>query len=224
MDNRSIPALPPHSQQLRLVIDSDTGAEIDDLYAIALAVRSPERFRIEGFVATHFAQMAGRESIQKSYDAILTVLDVAGVAGAWTVVKGGEFHFHDIIIPENVTLAAHGQNPLVLTATGRVEIAGTIDISGQDGTDDVNYNSGFIPVPGGKGGPGGGNGGMGQPPVPKNFGSLTALISPPFGERGWGPGNLQQTGGLGGESGAKGTDVSWAASSPDGKSRGARGC
>lgn len=90
MDNRSLPALPPQNEQLRIVIDSDAGGEIDDLYAIALAVRSPERFRIEGFVATHFAQMAGRESIQKSYDAILTVLDLAGFAGAWDVVKGGD--------------------------------------------------------------------------------------------------------------------------------------
>jgi inosine-uridine nucleoside N-ribohydrolase len=34
--------------------------------------------------------MVGRESIQQSYNAILTVLDVAGFAGAYTVVKGGD--------------------------------------------------------------------------------------------------------------------------------------
>lgn len=90
MDNRIVPKLPPQGEQLRILIDSDAGGEIDDLYAISLALRTPERFRIEGFVATHFAQMAGRESIQKSYEAILTLLDVAGLTGAWDVVKGGD--------------------------------------------------------------------------------------------------------------------------------------
>jgi hypothetical protein len=37
LDNRIIPALPPPDEQLRIVIDSDAGGEIDDLYAIALA-------------------------------------------------------------------------------------------------------------------------------------------------------------------------------------------
>jgi len=47
-------------------------------------------FRIGGCVATHFAQMAGRISIQKSYEAILTILDVAGFTGLWDVVRGGD--------------------------------------------------------------------------------------------------------------------------------------
>jgi purine nucleosidase len=46
-------------------------------------------FRIEGFVATHPAQMAGRVSIQKPYEAILTILDLAGFTGLWDVVRGG---------------------------------------------------------------------------------------------------------------------------------------
>lgn len=90
MNNRILPSLPPINQQLRIVIDSDAANEIDDLYAIALALRAPERFRIEGFVATHFAQWAGRESIQESYDLLNQLLDVAGLAGAYTVAKGGD--------------------------------------------------------------------------------------------------------------------------------------
>jgi len=90
MPNRTIPALPPPSQSLRLLVDSDTANEIDDLYAIALASRAPDRFRIEGFVATHFAQFAGRDSIDQSYDLLLTLLDVAGMAGRYPVGKGGD--------------------------------------------------------------------------------------------------------------------------------------
>jgi hypothetical protein len=88
--DRIIPALPSPNESLRIIIDTDAANEIDDLYAVALALRAPERFRIEGFVATHFAQVAGRDSIQRSYDVLLTLLDVAGFAGVWNVVKGGD--------------------------------------------------------------------------------------------------------------------------------------
>jgi len=123
------------------------------------------------------------------------------------VVQGGEFHFRDIIIPSGVTVTARGSNPLKLTATGRVEIAGTIDLSGSQGIDDESKNSAFLPAPGGAGGPGGGRGGRGQPPMPPDFKALTLLTSAPQGERGWGPGNMNQTGGGGGDSGADGPGV-----------------
>ena len=140
-----------------------------------------------------------------------------------TVIKGGVFHFRDIIIPEGVEVKGLGSNPLVLTATGRVEIAGTINCSGINGSNDVTFNSAFVPVPGGLGGPGGGRGGMSQPPKPDNFQLLTDLRSPKAGETGWGYSNLRQNGGGGGECGAKGTDVEYGSSKPDADSRGAGG-
>ncbi len=54
-EQRLVPDLPPTDRQFKIVIDSDVANEIDDLYAIALALRTPERFAIAGFVATHFA-------------------------------------------------------------------------------------------------------------------------------------------------------------------------
>jgi inosine-uridine nucleoside N-ribohydrolase len=88
-DNRVIPELPPAGQQLRLIIDTDAANEIDDLYAVGLALASPDRFSIEGFVATHFAQKAGPESIQASYDLLLELLAAAGMTGVHKVVRGG---------------------------------------------------------------------------------------------------------------------------------------
>lgn len=129
-----------------------------------------------------------------------------------TVVTDGEFHFTDIEVPYGVTIMARGSNPLVFTATGSVLIQGTIDVSGADGMKDVTYNSAYLPTPGGTGGPGGGRGGAGQPALPPDFTSLTQLRSVPSGERGWGPGNVDQIGGFGGESGAKGEDVPWVGS------------
>jgi len=140
-----------------------------------------------------------------------------------TVIKGGVFHFRDIIIPEGVEVKGLGSNPLVLTATGRVEIAGMINCTGSNGSNDVTFNSAFVPVPGGLGGPGGGRGGMSQPPKPDDFQLLTDLRSPKAGETGWGYSNLRQNGGGGGECGAKGTDVEYGSSKADPDSRGAGG-
>ncbi|NLF30624.1 MAG: hypothetical protein GX591_07025 [Planctomycetes bacterium] len=89
---RLVPEPPPADQRVRLLIDSDAANEIDDLYAIALAVATPERFAIEGFVATHFAASAfgtdGPASTEKSYRLIGELLDVAGAAGRWRVARG----------------------------------------------------------------------------------------------------------------------------------------
>lgn len=82
--------LPPVETKLRIVIDSDAANEIDDLYAIALAIHAPERFNIEGFVATHFAQHTGRQSIERSYDVLSELLKLAGKADHYRVVKGGD--------------------------------------------------------------------------------------------------------------------------------------
>ncbi|MFO0981460.1 MAG: Ig-like domain-containing protein [Planctomycetota bacterium] len=82
-----------------------------------------------------------------------------------TIVKGGVFNFTDIIVPERVLVKGSGRNPLVLTATGSVMIAGVIDVSGKNGTSDQSYDSGITPTPGGIGGAGAGRGGVGHPTV-----------------------------------------------------------
>jgi hypothetical protein len=124
-----------------------------------------------------------------------------------TVVKGGVFDFQDIVIPDGVTVVGLGSNPLVLTATGRIDIAGVIDVSGERGSDDVTFNTAFVPTPGGKGGPGGGKGGVSHPLVPADFGALTDLRSPMKAEDGRGDPNCFLRGGQGGFTGADGTDV-----------------
>ena len=138
-------------------------------------------------------------------------------------VTDGVFRFRDILIPDGVTVIARGSRPLVLAATGRVDLAGVIDVSGEEGTIDRTFNMAYLPNPGGVGGAGGGRGGMGQPPIPADYTKLIQLQSVPRGESGYGPGNLAPTGGEGGESGAKGPDVPWKGSAQDKGSRGAGG-
>ncbi len=65
---------PPPAGPLRVVIDTDAANEIDDQYALALALGFPERLRIEGFVAAHIAEKQGAAGLQRCYDEILEVL------------------------------------------------------------------------------------------------------------------------------------------------------
>jgi len=90
ISRRIVPELPPVDRRIRIVIDSDAANEIDDLYAIALAIHAPERFNIEGFVATHFAQHTGRRSIEQSYEVLMELLTLAGKADDYPVVRGGD--------------------------------------------------------------------------------------------------------------------------------------
>ena len=88
---RLVPKLPDKDQRIRLLIDTDAANEIDDLYAISLALVSPDRFDLVGLVATHFAASdnAGPESIDRSYRVICTLLEKAGLSGRIPVLRGG---------------------------------------------------------------------------------------------------------------------------------------
>ncbi len=51
-DKRKPAPWPPSAGELRVVIDADAANEVDDPWAIALALGFPERLKIEGFVAS----------------------------------------------------------------------------------------------------------------------------------------------------------------------------
>jgi purine nucleosidase len=88
---RKVPVIPPKNQKLRVIIDTDARNEIDDLWAIALAMRCPDRFQIEGFVAANYDNQnpgAGPASVETSARAIATVLEKAGLAGRFPIKHG----------------------------------------------------------------------------------------------------------------------------------------
>jgi purine nucleosidase len=93
--SRPLAPWPPPPGTLRLIIDTDAGNEIDDQYALALALGSPQRFHIEGIVAAHFGESGGAQGIEKSYQEIQRVLvkagmDKAGMAGNIPVKRGAD--------------------------------------------------------------------------------------------------------------------------------------
>ncbi len=84
------PTLPPPDIRLRMVIDTDAAAEVDDQHAIALALLCPERFAIEGFVGTHFGDFGGPDGAQRSVEEIHRLLEHAGLAGRYPVARGSD--------------------------------------------------------------------------------------------------------------------------------------
>jgi purine nucleosidase len=88
---RLVPGIPPKGRRIRVVIDTDAANEIDDQWAIALALLSPERFQIEGFVAANFDNdHGGPQGIAKSYEEIRRVLDKGGFGNRYPVFRGSD--------------------------------------------------------------------------------------------------------------------------------------
>jgi len=87
--DRAVPGIPPRGQKLRVVIDSDAKNEIDDQWAIALAILSPERLQIEGFVAANYDNAwGGPAGIERSKEEIELLLAKAGLEGKWPLLRG----------------------------------------------------------------------------------------------------------------------------------------
>ncbi|OHB79703.1 MAG: hypothetical protein A2Z25_03130 [Planctomycetes bacterium RBG_16_55_9] len=88
---RQVPKIPSKGERLRVIFDTDAKNEIDDVWAISLAILSLERFKIEGFVAANFDNdrpEAGPDGIEASFKEIKTILSKAGLTGKWPVLRG----------------------------------------------------------------------------------------------------------------------------------------
>ena len=85
---RKIPVIPPPDQRMRVVVDSDAKCEIDDQWAIALAIMSTERFDIEGFIGANYLGSGGPGGVENSALEIETILSKAGMSGRWPVKRG----------------------------------------------------------------------------------------------------------------------------------------
>ncbi len=85
---RIVPQIPAPGVRLPVFIDTDAANEIDDLYAVALALAAPDCIDLRGLVASHFAAKAGLESIDQSYDVLVELLNRAGMTGRYPLEKG----------------------------------------------------------------------------------------------------------------------------------------
>ena len=125
---------------------------------------------------------------------------VGGPGGLPTTTQNtadGFVEVRDLIVEAGAYLRVQGPNPMTVSATGTVRIDGTIDVSGFNAKDVSSLNTGSQPEVGGAGAASGGKGGTA---------SWVTNNSTPRGGTGWGPDNLLNGGGIGGESGYEPTD------------------
>jgi purine nucleosidase len=123
--SRKVPVIPPRGHQIRVIIDSDAKCEIDDQWALALAILSPERFQIEGFVGAPYLS-GGLKSVEKSALEIELIMKKAGMEGKWPVKRGSHpMQYRDVPSPsEGVNfiiekaLASKPENPLWVIGLG----------------------------------------------------------------------------------------------------------
>lgn len=84
---RVVAKMPSAGKQIRVIIDTDAKNEIDDQWAISLAILSQDRFKIEGFVAASYLT-GGSGSVQNSCNELKTVLALANMANNFPIYKG----------------------------------------------------------------------------------------------------------------------------------------
>ena len=74
-------------KQVRLIIDTDAGCEVDDFFAIAQALMTP-KFEVRAICAEHFSNDFMENSQEVSYQAALEMMDRMGLAGTVPVLRG----------------------------------------------------------------------------------------------------------------------------------------
>ena len=92
---------PPPEGRLRVIIDADAANEVDDQFALALALGARERLLLEGLVAAHFGLHGGAAGIDKSFQEIEVILEKAGLSGQIPVKRGSDPIVYRDRIPES---------------------------------------------------------------------------------------------------------------------------
>ena len=88
-DERILPSIPAKGEKIRVIIDTDAKNEIDDQWAVTLALLSSDRFQIEGFIAANFDNSnGGPNGIEKSYQELKLLLKKSGFEDQYPVYKG----------------------------------------------------------------------------------------------------------------------------------------
>lgn len=89
---RIVPSIPPPGVQIPVLIDSDAKNEVDDQWAISLAMLHPERFRIVGFVGATFGwdhqPPEYLRRVAASAAELNLLQELAGAPGRWPVHCG----------------------------------------------------------------------------------------------------------------------------------------
>jgi inosine-uridine nucleoside N-ribohydrolase len=98
---RPLAPWPPPDGPLRVIVDTDAANEVDDQFALALALGARDRLHIEGFVAAHFGGAGGSGGIDASYAELQKLLKLAGMSGEIPLKRGSDPVVYPDRIPES---------------------------------------------------------------------------------------------------------------------------
>lgn len=125
--------LNPPCRKVDAVIDTDAFNEIDDQFAISYMLKSPDRINVKAILAAPFFNdnsVSPADGMEKSYNEILKLLDLAGMPDMKkSVFKGSDRYLRDENTPVNSAAAEHlvslsgnytADNPLYIVAIGAI--------------------------------------------------------------------------------------------------------
>ena len=95
--------LEPPQGIIHMVLDTDTYNEIDDQFALAYALRSPEKIRLEAIYAAPFhndRSTSPEDGMEKSYQEILNVLSILNISSEKIVYRGSKGFLKDENTPQ----------------------------------------------------------------------------------------------------------------------------
>ncbi|MFW6035545.1 MAG: nucleoside hydrolase [Halothermotrichaceae bacterium] len=90
-------------KKVRMVLDTDTYNEVDDQFALAYALKSPEAMQVEAIYAApfHNNRSSGPEDgMEKSYQEIINILNMIDVSTEGFVYKGSRGYLEDGKTPQ----------------------------------------------------------------------------------------------------------------------------
>lgn len=93
----------PKNKQVRVIIDTDAGAEADDQFAIVYGLLSP-KLDVKGIIAEQFTGHKASDSMLQSYAEIKTVLSKMGLESSVPVYKGEVQALGEAAIKEGLRL------------------------------------------------------------------------------------------------------------------------
>ena len=92
-EEQRLTLLTPPEATVRAVIDTDTFNEVDDQFAVAHALLSPDRITVEAIYAAPFLNqrsLSPGDGMEKSYEEILRILELMNVSSEGFVYRGSE--------------------------------------------------------------------------------------------------------------------------------------
>ena len=106
--SKRIALLTPPEGRVRMVLDTDTFNEVDDQFAVAHALLSPNEVEVEAIYAAPFHNNRSNgpeDGMEKSYDEILRLFERLNRSPEGLVFKGSRRYLHDADTPQQSAAA-----------------------------------------------------------------------------------------------------------------------